>query len=104
MVMCSRLDLFQTGMTSTPSSVALIQGRNWALAWCAKRSPMPSEYFPRGSILLTSRLKMRYSMVVERSVPLTLTLSLGERGTRADGRVSRAHQLGELCHSSRLET
>src|SRR5207247_6402144 len=81
MVMCSRLDLFQTGMTSTPRSAALMQARNWALAWCAKRSPMPNEYFPRASMLLTSRLDMRHSavVVVEPSSPLTLTLSLGER-------------------------
>src|SRR5437870_13663115 len=55
--MCSRLDLFQTGMTSTPCSAAFIHARNWALAWCAKRSPMPNEYFPRESMLLTGRLK-----------------------------------------------
>src|SRR2546427_11489547 len=41
---CSRLDLFQTGMTSTPCSAARRQARNWAWACCAKRSPMPIEY------------------------------------------------------------
>src|SRR3954453_8760486 len=46
-VVCSRCDLFQTGTTGAPFSAASIQARNCAFAWCAKRSPMPNENFPR---------------------------------------------------------
>src|SRR5262245_56048223 len=48
---CSRLDLFQTGMTSAPCRDASRQARNWARACCAKRSPIPNEYLPSCSIV-----------------------------------------------------
>src|SRR6185436_163224 len=43
---CSRLDLFQTGMTSTPRSAANWQAWSCALACWAKRSPTPMENRP----------------------------------------------------------
>ena len=45
MVVCSRCDLFQTGITSAPRSAAIMQARSCAFAWWAKRSPTPTEYF-----------------------------------------------------------
>jgi hypothetical protein len=42
---CSRKDLFQTGVTSTPLSAARMHARSCAFAWWAKRSPTPKEYF-----------------------------------------------------------
>src|SRR6185312_6950836 len=47
MIMCSRLDLFQTGVTSTPAALAFMQAASCAFAWCANRSPTPIEYFGR---------------------------------------------------------
>ena len=44
---CSRLDLFQTGITSTPCCAAMMQACSCALAWCANRSPVPTEYLAR---------------------------------------------------------
>jgi hypothetical protein len=49
-VVCSRYDLFQTGTTSAPRSTAVMHARSWALAWWAKRSPTPIEYFASSSI------------------------------------------------------
>src|SRR5579871_1870703 len=43
-VTCSRCDLFQTGTTSAPWTVASRNARNCAFAWWAKRSPTPTEY------------------------------------------------------------
>src|SRR5215469_6840017 len=59
MIVCSRLDLFHTGATSIPPSFALMQAANWAFAWCANRSPTPTEYFgKRSSLAITvSNLK-----------------------------------------------
>src|SRR5437870_3587378 len=58
MMVCSRLDLFQTGVTWAPFSEARTQACNWALAWCAKRSPMPRENLPNASDFIGSRVKM----------------------------------------------
>ena len=46
MMLCSRLDLFQTGTISTPSFLAARQAASWASASWAKRSPMPRENLP----------------------------------------------------------
>ena len=46
-MLCSRLDLFQTGVTSTPSCFAFTKAASCALPWCANRSPMPMENFGR---------------------------------------------------------
>src|SRR2546421_2823638 len=43
-MVCSRCDLFQTGVTSTPCAAASTNARNCAFAWRAKRSPTPKEY------------------------------------------------------------
>ncbi len=43
MIMCSRLDLFHTGTTSTPASPAITHAASCAFAWCANRSPTPTE-------------------------------------------------------------
>src|ERR1700733_712359 len=53
-IRCSRLDLFQTGMMVTPCRAACTQAANCGLAWCANRSPTPSEYFSR-NVLVTNR-------------------------------------------------
>ena len=50
MIVCSRFDLFQTGMTSAPCSAASMQARSCAFAWWANRSPTPTEYFARVSM------------------------------------------------------
>src|SRR6185437_9555439 len=44
-IMCSRLDLFHTGTTSTPASAARMHAASCALAWCANLSPTPNENF-----------------------------------------------------------
>src|SRR5437016_5342308 len=49
-IRCSRLDLFQTGITTAPRSAAIMHARNCALAWWAKRSPTPRENFSRVSM------------------------------------------------------
>ncbi len=49
-IVCSRFDLFQTGITSTPRSPASWHARSCAFAWCANRSPTPIEYFARVSM------------------------------------------------------
>src|SRR5271170_29805 len=61
MMVCSRLDLFQTGAMVTPAFLAFTQACNCALAWCAKRSPMPTEYFGscNGSLILFTYLDFR---------------------------------------------
>src|SRR5205807_1082440 len=46
-ILCSRLDLFQTGTIGTPRLAAQIQAASCGLAWCAKRSPTPIENFDR---------------------------------------------------------
>src|ERR1700722_20714165 len=40
-IMCSRLDLFQTGTTSTPASEARTHAASCAFAWRANLSPTP---------------------------------------------------------------
>src|ERR1700681_184968 len=44
-MLCSRLDLFHTGITSTPCCKAATQAWSWALPCSEKRSPTPIEYF-----------------------------------------------------------
>src|ERR1700678_242859 len=52
MVMCSRLDLFQTGTMEAPSLWARRHVCNWASACRANRSPIPREYLPSGTYWL----------------------------------------------------
>src|ERR1700689_918606 len=51
MIVCSRFDLFQTGMTSTPFCKATSHACNSVLGWCPNLAPTPTEYLPslRGS-------------------------------------------------------
>src|SRR3990172_133359 len=44
MVMCSRLDLFQTGMINTPCCSAFCKALNCADPSAPNRSPIPKEY------------------------------------------------------------
>src|SRR3984893_3814464 len=44
-MLCSRLDLFHTGITSTPCCKALTQTLRWALPCSEKRAPTPIEYY-----------------------------------------------------------
>ena len=44
MMLCSRLDLFQTGVMSMPSFLASMKAASWAWAPLAKRSPTPNVY------------------------------------------------------------
>src|SRR5215207_540118 len=50
-MLCSRLDLFQTGATSTPSRCAVTNAASCARPWWAKRSPMPMEYLGRLNVI-----------------------------------------------------
>src|SRR5947209_10360196 len=72
-IVCSRCDLFQTGVTSTPRAAACAHARNCAFAWCAKRSPTPKEYFSNfralpivSSLILTRTLMNNYQCDVGR--------------------------------------
>src|ERR1700730_3368034 len=44
-MLCSRVDLFHTGITSTACCKAATQAWSWALPCSEKRSPTPIEYF-----------------------------------------------------------
>src|SRR5579875_2216075 len=60
MIMCSRLDLFHTGTTSTPASEAITQACSCAAAWCANLSPTPIENF--GSCIASLTVSSPYAM------------------------------------------
>src|SRR3954447_25120217 len=62
MMVCSRFDLFHTGMTSTPLLAARTHAWSCALAWCANRSPPPIEYFP--SVSMGRNLRGVWGVVV----------------------------------------
>src|SRR5579875_2640868 len=54
MMLCSRFDLFHTGMTSIPAFAASTHACSCAFAWWAKRSPTPMEYLPRVRVMISS--------------------------------------------------
>src|SRR5262249_34011583 len=62
-ILCSRFDLFQTGMIVTPCCAARTQAANCGFAWCANRSPTPSEYFSRDFLVTNGPQSYSQSIV-----------------------------------------
>ncbi len=65
---CSRLDLFHTGETSTPSARIFSRARNWAEPCLANLSPTPKEYFGRMIIPVSYERKVKMSMRLEKAI------------------------------------